>query len=510
MLLRLLSCIGVLLLLSAAGRAIAQQADNKAAGDAASISERPASVSVNTARAYRGYTLIAPMRSKSTFLIDMTGRVVNTWESNTTPALVSYLLENGHLLRPGAADSGFLSPGFGGRVQEFDWDGKLVWDYTFAGENQHPHHDIKRLPNGNILMIISDRKNAAEALAAGRNPELIREVLNADAIVEIKPTGPTTGEIVWQWHVWDHLVQDHDKTKNNYGDVSAKPERVDINYADFVFGLDGKSLSKKDLDQLRSLGYIGNAPEQNDKPLPASMFSDWTHFNSVAYNADLDQIMISVHSFSEIWIIDHSTTTAEAASTKGGRYGKGGDLLYRCGNPRAYRSGTNVDQRFFRQHNAHWIEKGLPGEGHVLIFNNGLNRPDGKYSSVDEVALPVLPDGTYEREPELPFTPPRTLWTYTAPKKTDFFDPFISSAQRLPNGNTLVCSGTKSIVFEVTPDKETVWKLSNPNTGLNGFLRTILGKNALAGGLFRAYRYGLESPAINGREVRQGGKIEEF
>jgi hypothetical protein len=488
--------IGMSLLLMAAGTAIAQQSDKQANGDTAKISERPASVSVNAPQAYQGYTLIAPMKSKSTFLVDMAGRVVNMWESDTTPALVPYLLDNGHLLRPGAADSGFLSPGFGGRVQEFD--------------NQHPHHDIKRLPNGNILMIISDRKNAADALAAGRNPELIRQVLNADAIVEIKPTGPTTGEMVWQWHVWDHLVQDHDKTKSNYGDISAKPERVDINYADFVFGLDGKGLSKKDLDQLRSLGYIGSAPEQNDKPLPASMFSDWTHFNSVAYNADLDQIMISVHSFSEIWIIDHSTTPAEAASSKGGRYGKGGDLLYRYGNPRAYRSGTNVDQRFFRQHNAHWIEKGLPGEGHVLIFNNGLNRPDGQYSSVDEVVLPVLPDGSYEREPELPFTPPETVWTYTAPKKTDFFDPFISSAQRLPNGNTLVCSGTKSIVFEVTPDKETVWKLSNPNTGLNGFLRTIIGKNALAGGLFRAYRYGLESPAIKGREVRQGAKIEEF
>jgi hypothetical protein len=509
MALRSLSCLGVVALLAIVGRSIAQQPELKPAQSAVK-GEPQRSVSVNAEQAYQGYTLIAPMRSKSTYLVDMTGRIVNTWESDTTPALVPYLLDNGHLLRPGAADSGFLSPGFGGRVQEFDWNGKLLWDFAFQGENQHPHHDIKRLPNGNVLMIISDRKNAAEALAAGRNPELIREVLNADAIIEVKPTGPTTGEIVWEWHVWDHLVQDHDKTKNNYGDVSARPERVDINYADFVFGLGGKSLNKKDLDQLRSLGYIGNSPEADDKPLPANLFSDWTHFNSVAYNAALDQILISVHSFSELWIIDHSTTTAEAGSSQGGRYGKGGDLLYRCGNPRAYRSGTNVDQRFFRQHNAYWIEKGLPGEGHVLIFNNGLKRPDGQYSSVDELVLPASPDGTYEREPDLPFTPPELVWTYTAPAKTDFFDPFISGAQRLPNGNTLICSGTKSIVFEVTPDKETVWRFSNPNTGVSGFLRTILGRNALAGGLFRAYRYGLESPAVKDRELRPGRRVEEF
>ncbi|MGC8644373.1 MAG: hypothetical protein ACP5XB_31305, partial [Isosphaeraceae bacterium] len=60
---------------------------------------------------------------------------------------------------------------------------------------------------------------------------------------------------------------------------------------------------------------------------------------------ELDQILLSVHSFSEIWIIDHGTTTAEAATHKGGRSGKGGDLLYRWGNPQAYRAGTAADQQ---------------------------------------------------------------------------------------------------------------------------------------------------------------------
>src|SRR5207237_3318095 len=112
---------------------------------------------------------------------------------------------------------------------------------------------------------------------------------------------------------------------------------------------------------------------------------NWTHINAVAYHPEFDQIMVSVHGFSEFWILDHGTTTAEAAGHKGGKYGKGGDLLYRWGNPQAYRAGKAADQQLFGQHNAHWIPKGLGGAGHVLVFNNGLGRKDGSYSSVDEI-----------------------------------------------------------------------------------------------------------------------------
>jgi hypothetical protein len=368
----------------------------------------------------------------------------------------------------------------------------LVWDFRLGNEKQSPHHDITRLPNGNILMIVSDRKTAAEATAAGRRTE---GNVMADAILEIKPTGKTTGEVVWEWHTWDHLVQDHDKAKANYGNVSAQPELIDVNFGD---GAINRIMAQPGgLDQLRGLGYIGGGqpgaggqpPGPGGQPVPAvpppgpggqpapggqgpgggrgpgGPGADWTHFNAVAYNADLDQIVVSVHAFSEIWIIDHSTTTAEAATHTGGRYGKGGDLLYRWGNPRAYRSGTNADQRLFNQHNAHWIPKGLPGEGHMLVFNNGGRRPDGAYSSVDEIILPVDKDGQYPRKPGAAFGPDRAEWSYTAPNKPEFFAALISGAQRLPNGNTLICSGTNGTVFEVTPEKETVWKFVNPGQG---------------------------------------------
>jgi hypothetical protein len=489
-------------------------------------------ITVNEPEAFQGYSLVAPMNSTETYLIDMEGRIVSTWKSEFTPALGAYLLPNGHLLRPGAMrENSFRGPGSGGRIQEFNWDGELLWDFTLSTERNHPHHDICPLPNGNVLVIAWDKKTKEEAIAAGRRPELVRNDFLPDCILEIHPTGKTTGDIVWEWHAWDHLIQDVDVNKPNYGEVSEHPELIDINYSENLMA--GMLNDPQQLANLRSLGYVGGGtrgpnandaaptpdgpPGPNDGPPPdgaqaaddaarpdgapgpddrrdgrrgrrgPGFEADWMHTNAVDYNADLDQIMISLHSFSEVWIIDHSTTTAEAASHSGGRYGKGGDLLYRWGNPRAYRNGTHADQKLFAQHNAHWIQQGLPGAGHMLVFNNGNNRPHGMYSTVDEVELPTNGDGTYAREEFQPFGPEKALWSYAAPEKSSLFSMTISGAQRLANGNTLICSGNNGLVFEVTPELKTVWQYKHPGAGgpfgmfgprpgelLPGFLRGAL------------------------------------
>jgi hypothetical protein len=435
----------------------------------------------NDPRAFQGYTLFAPMGSTTTHLIDMEGRVAHTWRSDYPLAASVYLLENGHLLRTGMAGGGppgrgggptgrgggppgrvggprgFIGGGgAGGRVQEFTWEGELVWEFEFASDTYLLHHDIEKLPNGNVLMIAWERKTAEEAIAAGRNRQLQgQRDLQPDFIVEVKPTGKTTGKIVWEWHIWDHLIQDHDSSKANYGDVASHPELIDLNHTEGW----AEQLSQKEVEKLRSLGYLGPRPQRG----PGPVGPDWTHTNSVAYNGKLDQIMLSVHGFNEIWIIDHSTTSAEAAGHTGGRSGKGGDLLYRWGNPRAYRAGTVADQQFFAQHDASWIPAGLPGEGHILVFNNGRGRPDGNYSSVDEIVPPVDKEGRYVREAGTAYGPKKPVWSYVS--KADFYAMHISGAQRLPNGNTLVCSGERGILFEVTPQKEVVWKYATPVGG---------------------------------------------
>jgi Arylsulfotransferase (ASST) len=419
---------------------------------------------VNEPAACKGYTLIASTNSGNTYLVDMEGRVVNTWKSEVTQGLSAYLLETGGLLRTGAVKNPpFFGGGAGGRIQEFTWDGKLIWDYTYVNDKQLPNHDICKLPNGNVLMIVWEKNAAKDAVAAGRRPETVdNSFLLADSILEIKPTGLTTGEIVWEWRPFDHLIQDFDEKKANHGDVAAHPELIDINFGESTIA--AMVAKPEELEKLRAIGYVGGAGKKAARPQ-----TDWLHVNAVNYNAELDQVMLSVFEFSEIWVIDHSTKTAEAASHKGGKYGKGGDLLYRWGNPRAYRAGTVKDQRLFGQHNAQWIAKGLPGEGHLLVFNNGMRRTGGAYSTVDEIVLPVDDKGQYEYTKGKAYGPEKAIWSYVAPKKTDFYAPFISGAQRLANGNTLICSGTNGTLFEVTPKDEIVWKYINPTKGGSPF-----------------------------------------
>ena len=288
---------------------------------------------------------------------------------------MSILLENGHLLRYGKLAEQTFGDGAGaaGHIQEFTFEGEPVWDYRFASTMQLGHHDIFKMPNGNVLMIVWDKKSPEQAVAAGRRPETVgQSQLLVDCIYEIQPTGKTTGKVVWEWHVWDHLIQDHDSSKANFGDVAAHPELVDINFGEGAIA--AIVAKKEELEKLKAIGYIGSAsPDQKARPRS----HDWMHSNAVAYNAELDQVLLNVLEFNEFWIIDHSTTTAEAAGHTGGKYGKGGDLLYRWGNPRAYRAGTIKDQKLFGQHNTHWIPKGCPGEGHLLIFNNGSRRTGG-------------------------------------------------------------------------------------------------------------------------------------
>ena len=375
-----------------------------------------------------GYNLFAPISSTTTYLLDNSGTAVHTWPGSYRPGKSVYLLEDGTLLRTATiTNDTFTGGGAGGRVERFGWDGSLVWAFDYNTADYRLHHDVAYLPNSNILMIAWEMKSEAEAIAAGRDPGLLSDgELWPDHIIEVAPTGTYGGDIVWEWHAWDHLVQDYDITKANFGTVTNHPERIDINFT---------------------------------IPGPQGTGADWHHINAVAYNEELDQVVLSVRNFSEIWIIDHSTTTAEAAGHTGGNSGMGGDLLYRWGNPHTYGAGTADDQQLFAQHDAEWIGDGLPGAGNILIFNNGQRRPDGDYSSIDEIVPPVAPDGTYTSNSA--FGPAAPAWTYVASPATNFYAQNISGSQRLSNGNTLICDGPAGRFFEVTAGGDTVWEYNH-------------------------------------------------
>lgn len=189
------------------------------------------------------------------------------------------------------------------------------------------------------------------------------------------------------------------------------------------------------------------------------------HFNSIDYNEDIDQILISSLKFNEIYIIDHSTTTVEASGHSGGNSGKGGDLLYRWGNPEAYDNGTNADEKLFGQHSAQWIGNELPYAGQIMVFNNGAGRPGGNYSTVEILEPPV---NGFNYNSTLPYLPLSASWIYNDGNSYSFFAPRISGSQQLSNRNILICKGTNGVFTEVDSTGNTLWKYVNPvsNTGI--------------------------------------------
>ncbi len=420
--------------------------------------EDPLGLTLSKPGAFEGYTLLCPLKDTSTYLLDMQGQVVHAWASDMGPGNSVYLLDNGHLLRAARMEDNptFHGGGEGGRIREYDWDGKLLWQFDWNDKDKLHHHDFEPLPNGNLLLIAWEFKSDKQALARGKNPELMgKEGFWPDYLVEIEPQYPRGGKVVWEWHVWDHLLQFHDRELAGYQHPAANPGRVDINAERVVH-----SMSAAERARLEALGYL--SPGKDTGTTQASKgSSDWMHTNGIDYNAELDQIVISVRRLNEMWVIDHSTTSAEARGESGGRSGRGGAILYRWGNPQTYRSGGPTTQQLFGQHDAQWVEPGLPGAGNLIVFDNGSSRPEGKYSRVLEVTPPLGKDGRYEREEGDPFLPAEAGWSYTAPTKEDFYSSFISGVQRLPNGNTLICEGAAGRVFEVTAAGNIVWEYWN-------------------------------------------------
>jgi formylglycine-generating enzyme required for sulfatase activity len=445
----------------------------------------------NATNAQPGYTLMSPMQGNTAYLLNNAGQFVHSWNSAYNPGRGDYMMDNGHYARMcslGLQSQLNSGGGEGGRQEEYDWLGNLVWSFNYNFTNKMTHHDFKVLPNGNLIIVAMETKTAADCIAAGMNPSLLDSsitasggVLLAEFVIEVQPIRPSGGNVVWEWHTWDHLVQDYDNTKSNYGLVSNHVELVNPN-----------------------IGHIQQF---------------WQHANGIDYNPQFDQIMISMRNMSELWIIDHSTTTTQAAGHVGGRYGKGGDLLYRWGNPQQYKIGTVANEKLWQQHCCTWIPTNYPGGGHILIHNNGINRPGGNSTSIDEIAPPVDSNGNYARTAGAAFGPTNLYWTYAATPPTNFFGADIGGAERQPNGNTLITFGIRGTMFEVTTNGTVVWQYINPfthsvltqgtvvpfdpNSNTNFPLQTL-------NEVFKVHRYPTNFAGFAGKDLTPRGTIEIY
>jgi len=361
-----------------------------------------------------GLTIISLRTSTDSYLIDMDQNVVKTWHGAEVPAEFAYMLSDSSVLRPCRVPE---ANGRGGRIQRIDANDVVVWDYLFFDPNYLQHHDIEPMPNGNVLLVAWEKRTVAEAVQAGR--QVVSGDMKPTYLAEVEPNGPTGGNVVWEWRAWDHLIQDADPGKDNYGVVEDHPELIDINFGD----LSGAT---------------------------------WLHVNAIDYNEELDQIVFCARESSELYVIDHSTTTVEAAGHTGGRWGHGGDILYRWGNPQVYGRGGVDEQVIWSAHGVVWIDEGLPGAGNIMVFNNGdhpISTDD--LSSVEEILPPQSEPGVYLIEPNQPFGPAVAEWRYG--DIPGFFSRTLGGAYRMPNGNTLICQGTEGIVFEVNSDGAFVW-----------------------------------------------------
>lgn len=416
------------------------------------VSDASVATVFNSPAAQPGYTLIAPTNSDNIYLVNNAGKTVHTWYTHNYPGLETKLLPDGKLLRTyDVGNTVFHMGGQGGGIQILNWDGSIAWNYEFASNMHLLHHDVAMMPNGNFLASAWVKISQKRAIAAGVNPSNIDEKTHSvwgNTIIEINPE---TSKIVWQWNAYDHLVQNYNPYLPNYGKPGNHQRRIDANYFKYV-----------------------------KKP-------DWLHVNAVDYNPVTDQIMISAREFNEIWVVDHSTTTAQAATSNGGRYGHGGDLLYRYGNPEAYGHGSEYSRELFLQHDAHWIEdEQLQGFGDVLVFNNGDPKGSQTYSSVLELKFPQNADGSYQMDKAGAFMPAQLVWQYAPVGKNKFFSQFMGAAQRLPNGDTLITDAMGGKAFEVNRTGKIVWSY------LNRYTNEGETKNQL----WRGYKYSPTDPAV--------------
>lgn len=345
-----------------------------------------------------GYVLYAPSLSHDTFLIDEQGDRRQTWYGSYPPGMAVYLLPDGNVLRAESIQPLYCNyPG--GRIAVYgpgvDGASPLIWAYTMSSSTLQQTHDVFPMNNGNVLVCAWELISYESAIQAGRTAATTPQSgFWSGKVIELQPDPQNqTAREIWSWRFWDHV--------DNTGTC---PYTLDVN--------------------------------QLGTPIDSSNV-DWIHMNAVTYNEALDQIMVSSRNLNEIYIIDHSCSTAEASGHSGGKYGRGGDFLYRWGCPKNY--GAAGPQQLFGQHSPYWIPGGFPCEGQIMINNDGYERGQSWETTADVIDPPAGDGYTgYLLEPGKAFGPAAPSLSRALPQP--LWNTYEGSAQMLPNGSILMCA----------------------------------------------------------------------
>ena len=350
-----------------------------------------------------GYVFMMENGQKNAYLVNHEGEKLKEWAFEERFGNDIEITPSGDLLACFKSSDPIITfGGFGGVVSLMDYTGKELWRYEVNTENEIAHHDATQLPNGHVMIMVWERITELQLETAGQFPG---HDIFLEKLIEVNPQ---TNEIVWQWRSWDHMVQNTAADNDLYGQLSDFPNKIDLNHSDLENG-------------------------------------DWMHANGIFYDAATDLVYMSVNFYSEVWVIDHSTSSEEAKTSQGGNYNRGGDLVYRFGNPSLFEN-TIAPQFLFNNHHPSIVPNNYPGNGNFLIYNNGSNL---EQSIAYELVLPAFSTNSMQN-----YIAPVKQWSFT---NIDMYFDKISGLQRLPNGNTLICEGDYGY-WEVSVQGEVVWK----------------------------------------------------
>ncbi len=399
-------------------------------------------------KAFNGYTVFQANEQGAT-IIDMNGGVVNHWHN--LQGFPNKLMKGGYMF----GSRGERNSTYGWQDQkdlvQVDWDGNVIWEFNRNEYIEDPgyepqwmarqHHDFQREGNpvGYYVPDMECKVDSGNTLILTHynvvDPNISLHTLHDDRIIEVD----WEGNILWDWKCHEHFDEmEFDEAAKN------------ILY--------------------RNLGIAGNG------------CGDWMHLNSMStlgpnkwYDAGderfhPDNIIVDGRQTNIIFIISKET----------------GKVVWKLGPDYSRGKAKEIGQ-IVGQHHAHMIPKGLPGEGNIMIYDNG---GWGGYG----IPNPAAPTGSlnatrdYSRVIEIDPVKMEIVWQcrpmdlgYLQPFLADhFYSCYISSAQRLPNGNTLICEGSDGRLFEVTGNHEIVWENISPYFGSKGITTNMV---------YRAYRY---------------------
>jgi len=390
----------------------------------------------NPEKCWSGYTIFQA-RELGAALIDMNGNLVQLWKG--LQGFPNSILPGGYVM--GSTGERPLKYGFQDQrdLVQVDWDGNIVWKFDQYEYIEDPgeetrwmarqHHDFQRegspvgyyvpgmeplVDSGNTLIVCHKNLN---------NSDISNTLLLDDTIIEVN----WEGDIVWEWVCSEH-------------------------FDELGFSEAARNILYRNPSIRPSGGGMGS----------------WMHMNSMSVlgpNKWYDAGDERFHPENIIW--DGRQTNIIAITDK-----KTGRIVWKLGPEYDTTAELRKLGWLIGQHHAHMIPKGLKGEGNILVFDNGgwagygapnpgaptgYNNALRDYSRVLEFD-PVTLDIVWQFTPlEAGFECPTNCYK--------FYSPFISSAQRLPNGNTLVTEGADGRILEVTHDHEIVWEYISPFWG---------------------------------------------